>query len=65
MDEKENPRSKQYDHSWDEDDFDEDDDFDETEEELDEEEEAPLERKMERWDQRNWEEWLEQYVTFP
>jgi hypothetical protein len=61
MDEKDNPRSKQYDHSWD------DDDFDDNDEALneDEEENDPLDRKMEQWDKRDWQKWLRQYVTFP
>lgn len=65
MDEKDNPRSKQYDHSWDDDDFDDDEDFDENEEEVDGDAEDPLDRKMEQWDKRNWQKWLKQYLTLP
>lgn len=49
MDEKDNPRSKHYDSSWD------DDIESDEEEEDDEESEGPLDRKMEQWDKRNWE----------
>jgi len=67
MAEKDNPRSKKYDHSWDDDDFDEDEDdkFDDDEEELDEKDEDPFDRKMEQWDERDWQKWLKQCVTFP
>jgi hypothetical protein len=57
MDDKDNPRSKQYDSSWD-DDSDEDgvlEDYDED----------AFERKMEQWEERNWRKWLRQYVAFP
>jgi len=59
MDEKDNPRSKQYDSSWD-DDFDDDSDL-----ENDDYDDEAFERKMEQWDERNWRKWLKQYVTFP
>ena len=61
MNEKDNPRSKQYDSSWD-DDFDDDSDLDEEDDDFDED---AFERKMEQWDERNWRTWLKQYLTFP
>jgi hypothetical protein len=59
MDEKDNPRSKQYDSSWD-DDFDDDSDFDEEDDDFDED---AFKRKMEQWEERNWRKWLKQYFT--
>jgi hypothetical protein len=61
MEERDNPRSKHYDSSWD-DDFDDEEEYDE--EKADAVEEA-FDRKMEQWDKRNWQQWLKQYVTFP
>jgi hypothetical protein len=60
MNEKDNPRSKHYDSSWDD-----DIDNDEEEEEDGEETEDPLDLKMEQWDKRNWEKWLKTFLTFP
>ncbi len=58
MNEKDNPRSKQYDSSW-------DDDIEFDEDEGREEIEDPLDRKMEQWDKRDWEKWLNTFLTFP
>ncbi len=57
MEDKDNPRSKQYDSSWDD-----DSDGDSALEDYDDE---AFERKMEQWGERNWQKWLKQYVTFP
>jgi hypothetical protein len=59
MDDKDNPRSKHYDSSWD-DDFDDDSGL--TDDDYDEE---AFDRKMEQWEERDWQKWLKQYVTFP
>lgn len=57
MNEKDNPRSKQYDRSW-------DDDSDDNSV-LEDYDEDAFDRKMEQWEKRNWQKWLKQYVTFP
>jgi len=57
MNDKDNPHSEHYDSSWDD-----DSDDDSVLEDYDED---AFDRKMEQWEERDWQKWLKQNVTLP